>query len=179
MERTMGKRKCLVLSASAAALSLLSAMANAADSSRTASSFTFTASLSGEQEVPAVTSQSSSFAVAQFDRGFTRADVRVRVRGNVDVVAAHFHCGLPGTNGPVAFGLLNPGQLTEFDDEVRLRITNADFTGADCTAAVGRPVNNIAALALAMQDGLIYINLHSPTAPAGEIRGQMLVSDND
>ena len=99
-------------------------------------------------------------------------------RGAIDVVAAHFHCAPPGVNGPIAFGLLNPGQLTAFDDNVRVRITNADFTGDDCEPVIGRPVNNIAALALAMQDGLIYINLHSPTAPLGEIRGQMLARES-
>lgn len=174
----MGKKSGLMLTAGATVLTLLPVMATHGDSARTASSFNFTAVLAGEQEFPAVTSDSSSFASAQFDRGFTRADVRVRVRGNIDVVAAHFHCGLPGSNGPVAFGLLNPGQLTEFSGDVRVRITNADFTGADCTATVGRPVNNIAALALAMEEGLIYINLHSPTAPAGEIRGQMVDDGN-
>jgi hypothetical protein len=39
---------------------------------------------------------------------------------------------------------------------------------------VGRPVNNIAALAFAKRDGLIYVNLHTPTQPAGEVRGQLV-----
>jgi hypothetical protein len=53
-------------------------------------------------------------------------------------------------------------------------LTNLDFTGADCTPIVGRPVNNIAALAFAMRNGLIYANVHTDVFPAGEQRGQML-----
>jgi CHRD domain len=160
-------------------LACLAASTFAADGGSSGGSINFTASLTGAQENPAIASESSGTATVQFDRGFTRADVRVKVKGGIDVIAAHFHCGRPGINGPVAFGLLNPGQLTSFDNQESIRITNADFTGADCVPVVGRPVTNIAALALAMEDGLIYINLHSPTAQLGEIRGQMLESGNN
>ena len=172
MERRMRKGFVWAIAAGVG-LSLIPATITYGDENR-ASGLDFTATLTGAQEFPAIDSDATGVAFVQFDRGFTRAHVLVRLRGAIDVVAAHFHCAPPGVNGPVAFGLLNPGQLTAFDDNVRVRITNADFTGADCTPFVGRPVNNIAALALAMQDGLIYINLHSPTAELGEIRGQML-----
>jgi len=42
---------------------------------------------------------------------------------------------------------------------------------------VGRPVSNIAALAFAMRDGLIYFNVHTTEFSSGEIRGQMLPED--
>jgi hypothetical protein len=53
-------------------------------------------------------------------------------------------------------------------------LLNTDFTGADCVPNIGRPVNNLAALAFAMRDGLIYANVHTTNFPGGEIRGQML-----
>lgn len=137
-------------------------------------SLVFHATLTGEQEVPEVESRARAEALAQFDRGFTRLRVAVDIRGPITVVAAHFHCGRPGTNGPVAFGILNPGLLVEIGNRVRVTLDNSAFTGADCTPIVGRPVNNLAALALAMRDGLIYINLHSPEHQLGEIRDQML-----
>ena len=57
--------------------------------------------------------------------------------------------------------------------EVEGVLTNADFTGADCVPIIGRPVNNIAALAFAMEQGLIYINVHTTDNLPGEVRGQM------
>lgn len=168
----MGKARLQTVPAAAFATAMIAAVATA-DASATGP-LAFRAVLTGAQEVPTVDSNATGSAFVQFDRGFTRAEVRVRVRGDIEIVAAHFHCARPGENGTIAFGLFNPGQLTEFGEEVRVRLTNADFTNLDCVPSIGRPVNNIAALAFAMQDGLIYINLHSPNALNGEIRGQLL-----
>ena len=137
-------------------------------------SLAFFAVLTGEQEVPPVETDGSARAVVFFDRGFTRVHVRIDLKGPLQVLAGHFHCGRPGVNGPVAFGIANPGPLMEITDPTRVTLTNDAFTGADCVPIVGRPVNNIAALALAMRDGLIYLNLHTAEAPNGEVRGQML-----
>ena len=86
---------------------------------------------------------------------------------------AYFLCARAGQNGPIAFGLVDPGPLAFDGGEVDGVLTNADFTGADCVPSIGRPVNNIAVLAFAMKDGLIYINVHSKAFPPGELRGQM------
>jgi hypothetical protein len=148
----------------------------------------FEATLSGAQEavfddggnfVPGGTDTEATGRInARFDDAFAGVRVILEVnRLTGDVAAAHFHCGRPGQNGPVVFGLVNPGPL-EFDgNRLRGTLTNADFTGADCLEVVGRPVNNIAALAFAMHDGLIYANVHTSVFPAGEIRGQMLEKD--
>ena len=60
-------------------------------------------------------------------------------------------------------------------------LTNADSTGADCVPTIGRVVNNLASLAFAMRDGLIYANVHTrPQFMGGEVRGQMVeVIDDD
>jgi hypothetical protein len=44
----------------------------------------------------------------------------------------------------------------------------------DCPALRGRPINNIASLAFAMRDGLIYANVHTVANTGGEVRGQLL-----
>ena len=41
----------------------------------------------------------------------------------------------------------------------------------DCPALIGRPVNNIASLAFAMRDGLIYANVHTVAHSGGEVGG--------
>lgn len=144
----------------------------------------FDANLSGAQEavfdpeenfVPGGTNTEAAGRIrAQFDKALTKVAVNLRIKNLAGAfAAAHFHCNRPGQNGPVVFGLVMPGPL-EFDGKrVRGILTNADFTGADCMPLIGRPVNNIAALAFAMRDGLIYVNVHSSVFPAGEIRGQM------
>jgi hypothetical protein len=141
----------------------------------------FSAYLSGAQEVPAVTDTEGRGRVkVKFDKALTSAGVHVKVRNLTgNLVGAHFHCGLPGTNGPVAFGLINPGDLSFDGKRIRGKLDNGDFTGADCSGAVGRPVSNIAALAFAMEEGLIYLNLHTDAVPSGEIRGQMMEDDDD
>ncbi len=140
----------------------------------------FEAGLSGAQEVPGVDTPGKGSIKARFDSGYTRVRVDVRVKDlNGEVVGAHFHCARPGANGPVAFGLINPGPLSVDGDRIRGTLTNANFTGADCNAATGRNINNIAALAFAMRDGLIYLNLHTTAVGSGEIRGQLELAGDD
>lgn len=141
----------------------------------------FAAVLSSAQETGAVDSMGKARAFVRFDEGFTRMFVDVRIRNLTGSFAAsHFHCNRPGINGPVVFGLQSPGPLTFDGEGLRGVLTNENFSGADCTGLIGRPVNNLAALALAMRDGLIYLNVHTDIYPPGEIRGQVLeVSDDD
>lgn len=149
-------------------------------------SLEFEAGLSGAQEVPARATPATGEVAVEFDEAFTQAEVRLEVSNIQNVVAAHFHCNRAGLNGPVAFGLFSPGDFV-FDAERGVAqgiLTNDDFTGADCAPIIDRPVNNIAALAFAMQDGLIYANVHTNDGegdpntgpgdfPDGEIRGQL------
>lgn len=150
----------------------------------------FEALLSGEQEVvvddagaviPGGTGSAASGSVeADFDDGFTALQVDLRIQNLAnEFAAAHFHCGRPGENGPVVFGLVNPGNLAFDGSGISGTLTNADYTGADCVEMIGRPVNNLVSLAFAMRDGLIYANVHTDVFPSGEIRGQMLDDDID
>ena len=144
----------------------------------------FKSNLSGAQEVvfdganfvPGGTdTQAEAQIRAKFDKALTQVEVNLRIKdleGNF--TRAHFHCARAGQNGPIAFGLQNPGPLVFDGQRIEGALTNLDFTGVDCIPVVGRPVNNIAALAFAMRDGLIYINVHSDLFPLGETRGQML-----
>jgi hypothetical protein len=137
----------------------------------------FSARLSGAQEGQGVDSQGFGRATVRFDAAFTQVFVDLRVDGLTGTFTrAHFHCNRPGANGPIAFGLVDPGPLVFDGRRVRGVLTNADFSGSDCgaVALVGRPVNNIAALAFAMRDGLVYVNVHTDLFPGGEVRGQLL-----
>ena len=140
----------------------------------------FEAKLSGEQQVTAVESTGRGRAEARFNRAFRFVNVEVVINDLVGTVtAAHFHCARPGENGPVVFGLISPGPLALNGNRIQGTLTNADYTGSDCTTNIGRQVNNMASLAFAMRDGLIYVNVHTDTSPSGEVRGQMVESDDD
>ncbi len=140
----------------------------------------FEATLSGAQEVMGGTDTPATGRInAKFDKAFTKVRVNLKIKNLVGTFAgAHFHCGRPGQNGPVAFGLVNPGPLVFDGDRIRGTLTNADVIAADCSG-VGRPVNNIVSLAFAMRQSVIYVNVHSSLFPPGEIRGQMLEGDDD
>ncbi len=141
----------------------------------------FEATLSGDQEPMGGTDTPATGRInAKFDKAFTKVRVNLRINNLEGTFAgAHFHCGRPGQNGPVAFGLVSPGPLTFDGKRIRGTLTNADFSGEDCTMLVGRPVNNIVGLAFAMRQGVIYVNVHSTDFRGGEIRGQMLEGDDD
>jgi hypothetical protein len=164
----------------ATALALAAARASWADDDI----FEFEAELTGAQEVTTppggVDTPATGDCDVEFDPGLTKVRVRLRVRDTIgEVTRAHFHCGRAGQNGPIAFGLFEPGPC-EFDNgRLSCTLTNADLTdvGNGCLGAVGRPVSNIAALLFGMREGLVYCNVHTTQFPAGEIRGQMLPDD--
>ncbi|GAB4222299.1 MAG: hypothetical protein Kow0062_19030 [Acidobacteriota bacterium] len=141
---------------------------------------TFQAVLSPAQGVPepggAITIERGAFR-ARVRPDLSAMDVVLLVEPSSPVLAAHLHCGRAGMTGPIPFGLINPGRLMFDGNVARGTLTNEDFTGSDCTDFIGRPVNNIAALAMAMRDGLIYVNVHTANNPPGEVRGQVLEED--
>jgi hypothetical protein len=138
----------------------------------------FEADLSGAQEVTVppggVVTDTTAEIKVTFDDALTEVEVDLKIKNGIGITRAHFHCGRAGMNGPIAFGLFDPGPLSFDDEGAEGTLTNVDFSGADCVPVIGRPVNNIAALAFAMRDGLIYVNVHTLANPAGEVRGQLL-----
>ena len=172
--------RTLIQAITAGAAAIFMASGASADDGRSGDLLLFTTKATAAQEVLPTESDGVGLLVARFDRGLTKVHVRLRLRGiHSMVVGAHFHCARAGENGPVAFGLLNPGPLVEIVDEARVTLTNADnVAAAACVDSIGRPVDNIAALFFAMRDGLIYLNVHTADHPPGEVRGQMLEVDD-
>lgn len=161
-----------------------------------------TATLSGAQEVPPV--DSPAFGEAAFrlwdDNGKQSISYQIRIEGinfgpatdndpttnpsnPLDATAMHIHFALPGANGPIQYGLFGPSH------DVNANITytqqtptrwliegswdegdgNPGQTFADVRAAI--------AVILATPPGLatpFYLNAHTVSHPAGEIRGQLV-----
>jgi hypothetical protein len=140
----------------------------------------FVTTLSREQEVPtpAGGTLTGGTATLQFNAGFTQVDVTLTLTGDSpNANRAHFHCNLAGLTGTIAFGLVDPGPCDATQlaaGNLMCTLTNDDFTGNDCVPNIGRPVSNIAALYFAALDGEIYLNVHTPDNPPGEVRGQLV-----
>lgn len=130
----------------------------------------FSARLSGAQEVPVpVDTDARGRAKFHADADETEIRYRLRVRRGDDLLGAagaHIHCAPVGQNGPVVAFLAGvlPGGVPEF--EVRATLTAANILNPACGAT-------IAELLDAMEAGNAYVNVHSSTWPAGEVRGQI------
>ncbi len=152
-----------------------------ADGGRSAVSKT---SMSAAEEVqdPAVESDGRAVAVIAFHRNFRKATIRLNYTNLVgEFTRLHLHCNAAGANGPIAVGIvdlvalaLDNGESNRLDSHsVTGSIRNSQFLDTDpCAGAVGRSITDLRSLAAAIDDGLIYWNLHTTTFPAGELRGQ-------
>ena len=107
-------------------------------------------SLSGAQEVPAVTTAASGSGTITI-----ASDQSVRgsiTTMGVEATMAHIHMAAPGQNGPVIV------PMTKTADNVWSIPAGAKLTEAQYQS---------------FKDGNLYINVHSASHKGGEIRGQL------
>ena len=134
----------------------------------------FRSNLSAAQETDEPASNGSGEARAKFAGDLSAVYVKVKI-GNLvsDVTDAHLHCALAGQDGPVILPL-SPSTGVRDGKIVKRRFSNSNLTTADCVPTCGFPVNNIASLHFAADQGCIYVNVHTVSFPDGEVRGQLL-----
>jgi hypothetical protein len=133
----------------------------------------FVAHLTGDEEVPAVDTQSQGQVKFQL-RG-DAVNFRLNVANIENVIQAHIHCGAAGVNGPVVVFLFGPvpGGVT-----VNGVLSEGTFTAADViarpdSAACPGGVANFDELLAKMRSGDTYVNVHTTAFPGGQIRGQV------
>lgn len=121
----------------------------------------FTALLSGNEEVPAVTTDGEGTAAAIFDEAGTTLTVEGTYTGLSGAPqAGHIHEAPRGENGPVIIPLtLTPAEADP---------TSGTFS---VEAPVGDGEGQLSAATLAANG--YYLNLHTEENPGGEIRGQL------
>lgn len=155
--------------------------------------YEFHAFLSGAQEVtppdaPAtpslgVATNTSAQVLVEFSRNLASFNFVLNVRNGRGVTQAHLHCGRPGENGPIVVFLsamnANGEDVNGPFGRGRRANENIEASAAECEALIGHPVRNIASLAFAAHQGLIYANVHTIDNPAGEVRGQLVPGDDD
>ena len=125
----------------------------------------FEAELDPSQEVQPTAVVSDGEGEADFE--LDGSNVRFRLEWEdltTSAFAAHIHCGARGVSGPVGVTLFVGSMGSDG------RVTGS-FSGPDTANACGWA--NLAAVLGAMATGNAYVNVHTPTWPAGEIRGQI------
>jgi hypothetical protein len=138
----------------------------------------FEARLNGFQEVPSV----SSTGFGEFEAGLvddTTIHYVFRYAGleGVTSSAAHVHFGQRGVAGGVSYFLCGGGgkpACTPTSGEFEGDITPADVVGPGVQGITAGQFDEILR---AMRAGHSYANIHTPTWPGGEIRGQ--INDKD
>ena len=112
----------------------------------------FTA-LSGNQEVPAVPSVANATAASTVDRETGMLTVNLRATAADDATASHVHSAYAGQNGGVLVPLVQ-----DAGDIGHWSVTEAQLDASGLADYL---------------EGRLYVNLHTPANPAGEIRGQL------
>lgn len=128
----------------------------------------FSARLSGQGEVPPV----QTIANGTADLVPTNGSINYFVNTtNLEGIAAagHIHLAPPGQNGPIAVTLFN---ITSPQDQSYF---NGNFTGKRLEGPMqGNPLSELIG---AMNNGTSYVNVHTKQNPNGEIRGQIIPSN--
>lgn len=109
--------------------------------------------LDGAQENPPVASSASGSFAVTVDPGALTLTAHANTSGAGDATGAHLHTGYAGTNGSVAVGLTQ--------DAADVSHWLADGVAID------------AAKLAAFEAGQLYVNVHTPANPGGELRGQV------
>jgi len=166
IRRTFGKAPFVV------AISLLaiaaSGFAVATSNTAFAQQQHFTAKLSGNNEVPPITSKSSGTAAFDLNAAGTQMKYTLNVTNIDKVIAAHIHQGSSTANGPIVVNLFIPSGPT---GKVSGTLTQSSINSTSLIGPLkGKQMTDLIKL---INSGNAYVNVHTSQNPAGEVRGQI------
>jgi hypothetical protein len=119
----------------------------------------FTANLNGAQE--GLTTTGTGTGSFDLSEDFTQLRYVISYQGMTDTLTGgHFHTGFPGVAGPVVKPITGSG-----------RASASTIAGTWSSTDATNPLTP--ALVDSLLEGKIYVNLHTPLHPGGEIRGQL------
>ena len=133
----------------------------------------FNAPLAGRNEAPAVDTGARGQALFSLNEDGTELSYRLIVANIEGVTQAHIHCAPAATNGPVVVFLYG---LTPATDRVNGVLAQGTITDANIVpgaANCATPITTLGDLVELIRSGNAYVNVHTATNPAGEIRGQL------
>lgn len=131
-----------------------------------ASKYNFTASLKGDNEVPAVETHAAGNIIVKIAKDESYINYKLIVANIEDVLFSHFHVAPAGQNGAVV-AFLYPGPVVSNPDGI---LAEGVITADD---VVGPMAGDLAALITAIRNGGIYTNVHTAINRGGELRGQL------
>jgi hypothetical protein len=168
-----------ILKIALAALLPISAACGDDDSSGLSTATNFTATLTGANEVPPVTTPATGTATLTLVGN--QLNYTITVTNLQNAVLAHIHLAAVGQNGPVRLNLCGTGD----PQPVCVSGTGVLATGTNGTT-VGDPPITFDDLISAMRTGGAYVNVHTNATgcttgdpgcnPGGEIRGQVVAN---
>lgn len=142
--------------------------------------------LGGNENPPVISDGTGSFR-AQFRDERVEFRLRYDVASEEDALQAHLHIANPGNNGDIVVFLCSnrgntPGGATQRDCPPSPAQVTGDIVAADVQAVFdGEPsdenviikAGDLEGLKRLMDQGSVYVNVHTDDHPAGEIRGQV------
>jgi hypothetical protein len=133
---------------------------------------TFQATLTGQQQSPAVDTSANGTATFTLSADGTTLSYTVSVVDTADITMAHIHIAAAGQNGPVATWLYPSQPHAETKPG---KFTGVLATGTLTDASLVGPLQGktIADLVADIKAGNAYVNVHTSAHPGGEIRGQI------
>ena len=133
-----------------------------------AAGHTFTAALTGQEEVPGVTTAAIGEAGFTLGKEGRELTYTLTVKDMANVTAAHIHKGGKGTNGPPVANLFTgPKKTGAFNGTLSEGVLTAnDLAGP----LYGKTLDDLVTL---IKTGEAYVNVHTDAYPAGEVRGQI------
>ena len=123
----------------------------------------FSAVITGDQEVPGVTTEGSGIGTFTLNAAKTKLSFKITVYDLSAIAAAHFHNAASGTNGGVVRGF-SASEITSMGANT-WRISGV-WTSSDAQALTP-------ALVEALEAGNLYVNFHTAAHGGGELRGQV------
>lgn len=129
----------------------------------------FKANLSGENEVPPVTSAADGKVKIKVEDDSMRSEINVT--GISDITGANIYAGNKSENGELIVDLIKSGNKSETEGRIIIQgqISPSDFEGS----MSGKTLTDLQS---AMATEGTYINILTPDHPDGELRGQIKVS---
>jgi hypothetical protein len=170
------KDKTVIISSTAAATLLLLTFGINGDTTVLAlQNFNiFTAKLSGNNEVPPVTTAGSGTATFQLQAVGHQEVLRYQLylKNISSVTGAHIHKGKQGENGPVVADLFgNPSMSGPPTGKINGLLTSGTLYESKLTGPLAGKTIDI--LVNMIRSGDAYMNIHTTTNQNGEVRGQI------